>query len=298
MRLTSLMRPWSSTEEDDDVRRVRYQIEIGPYWANGSSGPVSAVCTDTAAGASCLTTLARSRASSSSLAPRTRNFQRRITGPLGQRYRVMMRWQLDTHLPLGVPGGQRLPRLLGLETPVLRLALLVGLRHRDVRVLPFLLDRMPPVEREVGAETPLGHHLADHLIRFVGGLLGARVEKDARVTSAHSDAVAEPTAHVVLHLVLAQGLQRPPDMPLIVKRDRYPPVVVCHGPTLPSSPGPHPRTGASARPYRPADPRPAGPRVGRHPSSMPLTHPRWARRSRSRWSAVISSVPRRSARAT
>src|SRR5260221_14675232 len=72
--------PWSSTEADDDVRRVRYQIEIGPYWANGSSGPVSAVCTDTAAGASCLTTLARPRASSSSLAPRTRNFQRRLTG--------------------------------------------------------------------------------------------------------------------------------------------------------------------------------------------------------------------------
>src|SRR5260370_36247056 len=29
--------------------RPRYQMEIGPYWANGSSGPASSGCTDAAA---------------------------------------------------------------------------------------------------------------------------------------------------------------------------------------------------------------------------------------------------------
>ena len=140
-----------------------------------------------------------------------------------------MRWQLNAHLPQGVRGRQRLPGLLVLKALMFRLALLVGLRHRDVRILPVLLARMPSVDSEIGADIALSHNLAHDTVRLPGSNLGARVEKNAGAVRADRDAVTEPPAHIVLHLMLAQRLQRPPGMGLIVKRDRHSPVVVCHG---------------------------------------------------------------------
>src|SRR5206468_2215773 len=73
-----------------------------------------------------------------------------------------------------------------------------------------------------------------------GRPVGAGVEEHAGPVRGHRDAVTEAAAHVVLDLVLADGLDRVPDTGLIVERDRHPPVVVCH---RGDSTGPRPASG-------------------------------------------------------
>src|SRR6266404_5539990 len=66
-----------------------------------------------------------------------------------QRDRLAARRQLGPGLPLADPGRAGLGGFLVLEPLVFGLALGLGLRHRDVRALPLLLDGMPAVQGEV-----------------------------------------------------------------------------------------------------------------------------------------------------
>src|SRR6185437_15606571 len=81
---------------------------------------------------------------------------------------------------------------------VLGLALGFGLRHRDIRALPFLLDRMPAVQRELCLDAQFAEYLAGGALGFASGKLGARVQVDLRVAGADNDVVPEPAADVLL----------------------------------------------------------------------------------------------------
>ena len=81
--------------------------------------------------------------------------------------------------------------------------LLLGPRRGGVGVLPLLLVRMPPVEREVRGQTVLRGQFPHHPVRLVRAVLAARVQEDAGAIGADRDPAAEPATHVVFDLVLA-----------------------------------------------------------------------------------------------
>ena len=58
--------------------------------------------------------------------------------------------------------------------------------------------------------------------------IGGGGEEDVRIVGGHRDAVPEPTANVVLHLGLADGLNRLLDMRRVAECDGHPPVI-CRG---------------------------------------------------------------------
>ena len=147
--------------------------------------------------------------------------------PLSELDRLTMRWQLNVHFPSGLPGCEGLLSLSIDQALMLRRSLLAGIRHRDARVLPVFFQRMPAVERELRAQLVPCQHLAHHPVRLAGRVLGTGIEKDGGTIDGHRDAVTEPTAHVVFHLVLANGPNRLLDVGLIAERDGHPPVI-CH----------------------------------------------------------------------
>src|SRR5208337_2768037 len=119
------------------------------------------------------------------------------------------------------------------EPLVLRLPLGFGLRHRDVRALPLLLDGMPSMQRELRLNVMLGQHVAGDPLSLHGGDLGACVQEYLRVTRADGDRAAELTADVFFHLMLGQRPLRLFGLCLAGQGDGYPPVIaVCHGTTL------------------------------------------------------------------
>ena len=162
-----------------------------------------------------------------------------------QRDRLAVRRQFDPDLPLGDPACHGLGGLLIFQPLVLRVALGLGLRHRDVRPLPLLLDRMPAVQGELRLDAALGQHVAGYPLSLRGGDLGPCVKEDLRVTRTDSDAAAEPALDIFFNLVLGEGSLRRLDMRLAGQRDRHAPVIVVrHGVTLtqpPRRPIPPPR---------------------------------------------------------
>ena len=150
-----------------------------------------------------------------------------------QRDRLAVRRELNPGLPSSDAGGQGLGSFRVHEPLVLRLALGFGLRHRDVRALPLLLDGMPSMQRELRLNVMLGQHVAGDPLSLHGGVLGACVQEDLRVARADGDGAAELTAEVFFHLMLGQRPLRLFDLSLAGQGDGYPPVIaVCHGTTL------------------------------------------------------------------
>ena len=96
--------------------------------------------------------------------------------------------------------------------PVINLDL-GGRRHRGARVHPLLFERMPSVEREIGEQLVLGKHLAHDPACFTGRIFGAGIEENVRAVRGDRDVATEPATRVVLHLMFAQGLNHPPDLP-------------------------------------------------------------------------------------
>src|ERR1700737_4846849 len=90
---------------------------------------------------------------------------------------------------------------------------------------------MPAVERQLGGQLVLGEHLAHDPICLAGGVFGRGIEEHAGSVRRPRDVVPEPTAHAVLHLVLAERLNRATDVGRIAERDGYPPVI-CHNDDL------------------------------------------------------------------
>src|SRR5690348_8808135 len=120
---------------------------------------------------------------------------------------------------------------------VLGLALGLGLRHRDIRALPFLLDRMPAVQRELCLDAQLAKYLAGGPLGFAGGKFGACVQEDLRVPGADNDVAPEPVADVLLHLLLGEGLPCLLNVCLAAQRYGHAPVgAVRHGATLAHAP--------------------------------------------------------------
>ena len=116
---------------------------------------------------------------------------------------------------------------------MLGLALGLGPRQRDVRVLPLLLDGVPAVQGEPGLDALAGQDVAGDPLGVPGGVLGARVQEDLRVTRADSDAPSKLAADVFFHLMRGKGLPRLFELGGVGERDRHTPVVaVCHGATL------------------------------------------------------------------
>jgi hypothetical protein len=88
---------------------------------------------------------------------------------------MVVRAELNPDMPLGFPCGQGLGGLGVLKPLVLRLALGFGLRHRDVRVLPLLLDRVPAVQGGLRRDAVLVQHVEGDPLSVPGGGLSARV---------------------------------------------------------------------------------------------------------------------------
>src|SRR5271154_687795 len=88
------------------------------------------------------------------------------------RDRLAVRRELSPDLPSADPGGPRLGGFLVLEPLVLRLPLGFGLRHRDVRTLPLLLDGMPSMHRELRLDVVLSQHVAGDPLSLRSGDLG------------------------------------------------------------------------------------------------------------------------------
>ena len=150
-----------------------------------------------------------------------------------QRDRLAVRRELNPGLPPADPGGPGLGGFRVHEPLVLRLPLGFGLRHRDVRALPLLLDGMPSMQRELRLNVMLSQHVAGDPLSLRGGDLGACVQEDLRVTRADGDGAAELAADVFFHLMPGQRLLRLFDLCLAGQGDGYPPVIaVCHGTTL------------------------------------------------------------------
>ena len=102
---------------------------------------------------------------------------------------------------------------------MLRLPLGFGLRHRDVRALPLLLDGMPSMQRELRLNVVASQHVAGDPLSLRGGDLGACVQEDLRATRADDDGAAELAADVFFHLMAGQRpLRRPPPATLFPPR--------------------------------------------------------------------------------
>jgi hypothetical protein len=89
------------------------------------------------------------------------------------------------------------------------------------------------VQGELRLDALAGQDVAGHPFGVPGGVLGARVQEDLRVTRADGDAAPELPADIFFHLMRGKGLPRPFEVGRVGQRDRHPPVVaVCHAVTL------------------------------------------------------------------
>ena len=150
-----------------------------------------------------------------------------------QRDRLAVRAELNPDLPLGDPRGHGLGGLGVLKPLVLRLALGFGLRHRDVRVLPLLLNGMPAVQGGLRRNAMPGQHVAGDPLSVPGGGLGACVQEDLPVIRADGDAAADLAADVFFHRTQGKGPLRLSGLRLVAHGDGDAPVItVCHGMTL------------------------------------------------------------------
>ena len=160
---------------------------------------------------------------------------RRVLAAAGDGAFLMNSQEIETalrerpDLPLGDPGGQRLGGFGVLEPLTLGLALGFGLRHRDVRGLPPLLDRVPAVQGRLRRHAVPGQHITSDLLSVPGGGLGACVQEDLRVTRADGDAAADLAADVFFHLTQGTRLLRRSGVRLAGHGDGHAPVItVCH----------------------------------------------------------------------
>jgi hypothetical protein len=148
--------------------------------------------------------------------------------PARQRNRLVMRGELRPRLPLGHTGGQGLGGLIVQQPLVLCLALGLGPRHRDVRVLPPLLKGMPAVDGELCLEVKLGQHVAGDPLSLPGGDLCPGVQEHLGATCAHRDAVAKPAAGIFSHRVPGEQHPHPFRLHPVRERDGHPPIIVVH----------------------------------------------------------------------
>jgi hypothetical protein len=103
---------------------------------------------------------------------------------------------------------------------VLRPAFSLGPRHRDIRVLPLLLDRVSMTHGDIRRAAALGQHLAGDPLSLPGSVPGPRVQVDLRVTRAHGDVPAEPASDICFHLMLRKGPPHPFGIRRVGQRNR------------------------------------------------------------------------------
>lgn len=80
------------------------------------------------------------------------------------------------------------------QSLVLDLALGLGLRHREIRILAPFLTGMPAMEREPCLEVMLSQHVAGDPLGLPGSDLRPGVQEDLSPTRTDRDGVAEPMA--------------------------------------------------------------------------------------------------------
>ena len=206
---------------------------------NGQPTPGSSTRTTASGGASRLICPARSRnvvlvvSADEEELPAPHHRQALIFQLARQRDRLAVRRELNPSLPSAGPGGQGLGGFRVHEPLVLHLPLGFGLRYRDVRTLPLLLDGMPSMQRELRLNVMLSQHVAGDPLSLRGGNLGSCVQEDLRITRADDDGLAELAADVFFHLMPGQRPLRLSGLRLSGQGDGYPPVIaVCHVTTL------------------------------------------------------------------
>ncbi len=122
--------------------------------------------------------------------------------------RLVMRPELDAHVPVGDSRLLRVLRLVGLTALVLRLVLGLGRGERRARVLPPFLLRVPAVELEADVEPVLGGELPDERLGRLRAPARVGVDDDPVVGSAHGDAFAGGDFELTVCSVVAQHLQQ------------------------------------------------------------------------------------------
>jgi hypothetical protein len=134
-------------------------------------------------------------------------------------------------LPLGDTRGQRLGGLSVHKPLVLCLAPGFSLRHRDVRGLPPLLDRVPAVQGGLRRHAVPGQHVAGDPLGVPGGGPGACIQQDLRFPRAGGDATVGLATDVFLDLTQGKGLLRLSGLRIADRDGDAPVIAVCHGMT-------------------------------------------------------------------